>query len=86
MVMRNRGEGSDAPHWWDDLPPQIRGRFTAPIAPPAGEDPAPQPRELPSPVSGTELVGAIAHLVLALALVIFGLTLFLIAAIQFVHT
>jgi hypothetical protein len=31
MVMRNRHEGSGTPHWWDDLPPHMRDRFTQPL-------------------------------------------------------
>jgi hypothetical protein len=43
MVMRNRHEGSGTPHWWDDLPPHVRGRFSLP-APAEADGPDDLPR------------------------------------------
>jgi hypothetical protein len=85
MVMRNRGDGSDATHWWDDLPPKLRERFTSPIVPRAEERPAPRTENPPPPVSGSELVGELSRLALAFALVVCGLILFLSAAVYFVY-
>lgn len=85
MVMRNRGDGSDAPHWWDDLPPRVRERFTRPTTRTGHAESATQTQEPPPPVSTGDLIGAIAHLTLALALFVFGITLLLFAAIYFVH-
>lgn len=83
MVMRNRGDESDAPHWWDDLPPKMRERFTRPLAQPDREE---VPRvEPPPPVSGSELIGELSRLVFAVALVVCGLLAFLSAALYFVH-
>jgi hypothetical protein len=86
MVMRNRGDGSDAPHWWDDLPPKLRERFTRPIAPSDHEEqPAPRPAEPPPPISGGELVGELSRLAVVFALVALGNILFLFAALYFVY-
>lgn len=83
MVMRNRGDGSDAPHWWDDLPPRVRGRFTRSI----GSEPeeAPRTAEPRPPVTGGELISELSRLVLLLTLVVFGILLFLSAAVYFVY-
>lgn len=85
MVMRNRGDGSDAPHWWDDLPPKLRERFSTPITQLDEERPAPRAEEPPPPVRGSELVGELSRLAFAFALVVFGLILFLSAALYFVY-
>jgi hypothetical protein len=86
MVMRNRGEGSDAPHWWDDLPPKLRERFTQPLAhSERGEAPAPRVEEPPPPVGNGELIGELSRLVLAFATAVVGILLFLSAAVYFVY-
>jgi hypothetical protein len=88
MVMRNRGDGSNAPHWWDDLPPKVRERFTQPLAPPAArtEEPsAARTEEPPPPVSGGELVGELSRLAVVFALVVIGIILYLFAALYFVY-
>jgi hypothetical protein len=85
MVMRNRGDGSDAPHWWDDLPPKVRERFTRPLAPVHDEQPVARTEEPPPPVSGGELVGELSRLAVVFALVALGNILFLFAALYFVY-
>jgi hypothetical protein len=86
MVMRNRGEGSNAPHWWDDLPPKVRERFTQPIAPLEPEERFDaRVEEPPPPISGSELVGELSRLAIVFALVALGNILFLFAALYFVH-
>lgn len=93
MVMRNRGDGSDAPHWWDDLPPKVRERFTRPLAPPDRADqraeqpaqPAARTQEPPPPVSGGELFGELSRLAVVFALVVVGIILYLFAALYFVY-
>jgi hypothetical protein len=85
MVMRNRGDGSDAPHWWDDLPPKLRERFTRPLPPEREEHPAARTEEPPPPVSGGELLSELSRLVAALALALLGIVLFLFAAVYFVY-
>ena len=84
MVMSNRGDGngSGAPHWWDDLPPKMRDRFTRPLAEP--EEPAP-PTEPPAPVGGGELIGELSRLAGVFLLVALGNVLFLFAALYFVY-
>jgi hypothetical protein len=86
MVMRNRGDGSDAPHWWDDLPPKLRERFTQSLAhSDHAEARASQTEEPPPPISGGELIGDLSRLVVAFALVVIGIILYLFAALYFVH-
>jgi len=82
MVTSNRGGGGGAPHWWDDLPPKMRDRFTQPLAEP--EEPKP-PAEQPAPVSGGELIGELSRLAGVFLLVALGNILFLFAALYFVY-
>lgn len=81
MVTSNRNGGSDTPHWWDDLPPQMRDRFTRPLHEPE----EPTPAERPSPISGGELLGDLSRLAVAFLLVALGNLLFLFAALYFVY-
>lgn len=86
MVMRNRGEGSNAPHWWDDLPPKLRERFSQPLARSEFEaPPAPRVEEPPPPVGTGELIGELSRLVLAFAIAVVGILLFLSTAVYFVY-
>lgn len=86
MVMRNRGDGSDAPHWWDDLPPKLRERFSHPLPHSEYEEaPAPRAAEPPPPIGNGELVVELSRLVLAFAVVVAGILLFLSAAVYFVY-
>jgi hypothetical protein len=82
MVTHNRNGGSGAPHWWDDLPPQMRNRFTQPLAEP--EEPQP-PADTPAPVSGGEILGELSRLAVVFLLVALGNILFLFAALYFVY-
>lgn len=81
MVTSNRNGGSDTPHWWDDLPPQMRDRFSRPLAEPQ----EPTPAEQPAPVSSGELIADLTRLAAAFLLVALGLMLFLFAALYFVY-
>jgi hypothetical protein len=85
MVMRNRGDGSDAPLWWDDLPPRVRDRFTRPAAAEPRDAPATRTEEPPPPVGTGELVGELSRLAGAFVIVVLGLLLFLSAAVYFVY-
>lgn len=80
MVTSNRNGGSGAPHWWDDLPPKLRERFSQPLAEPE----EPQPAD-PSPVSGGEILGELSRLAVVFLLVALGNILFLFAALYFVY-
>lgn len=81
MVTSNRNGGSDTPHWWDDLPPKMRDRFSRPLAEPE----EPTRAEQPAPVSGAELLGDLSRLAVAFLLVALGNLLFLFAALYFVY-
>ena len=85
MVMRNRGDGSDAPHWWDDLPPKVRERFTQPLPATRTDEPPARSEDPPPPISGGELVGELSRLAVVFALVALGNILFLFAALYFVY-
>jgi hypothetical protein len=37
MVMRNRNSSSDSSGWWEDLPPKVRSRISAPTLPDADD-------------------------------------------------
>jgi hypothetical protein len=80
MVMRNRNDGGEASHWWDDLPPKIRSRVTQPAVSserperPAGERPLSR-RELFRDLS----VAAVLFVLLAL-----GVLLYLFVSMTFV--
>lgn len=78
MVMRNRHEGG-SPGWWDDLPPAVKVRFTAP--PPAPEPaPAPDPAR-PSALDWVRELSRVALLFLAVAV---ANVLFLLVALSFI--
>ena len=82
MVMRNRSDGSDATHWWDDLPPKVQRRVTQPLAPPArSARPAEEP---PQPFTRLELVRDLWRLAALFVLVALGITLYLLLAVTFV--
>lgn len=88
MVMKNRGDGSDAPHWWDDLPPKVRGRITRPlVSPEPNSEPEdqPEPPIEPAPVTRGELIADLSRLAVAFALALLGILLFLSAAVHFVY-
>jgi hypothetical protein len=80
MVMRNRNEGSDTPHWWDDLPPKVRNRFSKP---PSAEDLLPEPAA--PAVSRGELLGDLSRLAGMFFLIAIGNILFLLVALFFLH-
>ena len=83
MVMRNRSDGSGPPHWWDDLPPQARDRFSPPLAPEA--EPADRAAEPPPPLDRGELLRDLSRLAVLFALVALGNILFLLVALSFVN-
>jgi hypothetical protein len=90
MVMRNRHEGSGAPHWWDDLPPHVRGRFSLPPAPgaaePEAEDaPLIQPRYEPRPFSGTDLIIDLSRFAMVFVLIAIVILLYLLAALTYIQ-
>jgi hypothetical protein len=88
MVMRNRSDGSNTPHWWDDLPPKVRNRFTRPAArtnqrnePNTDEaDDAGPPR----PLGRGELVSSLTALAALFALITAGIMLYLIVVARYV--
>jgi hypothetical protein len=79
MVMRNQSNGSDAPRWWDDLPPQVRKRVSQP---PAADRDAPAPT--PAPPGRAELVRDLSRLAVLFLLVALGIMLYLLVAVTFV--
>lgn len=81
MVMRNRSEGSGAPHWWDDLPPKVRNRFTLPLTP-AGR--AAPPADEFAPAGRRELVRDLSKLAVAFALLGLGVLLYLLVVVRYV--
>jgi hypothetical protein len=84
MVMRNRDEGSQAPHWWDDLPPKVRTRFSQPIA--HDEESSADNTDEPLPaLSPGELILDLSRLAGMFVLVALGNILFLLLALTFLH-
>ena len=82
MVMRNRNGGSEAPHWWDDLPPKVRQRFSQP---PVYIEEEPAPRDDPPPAVGRgELIGDLSRLAVAFVFVSFAILLYLLVAVAYV--
>lgn len=86
MVMQNRSDGSGAPHWWDDLPPSVRQRFTRPLGQDEQTEPTPRTPEPPPPLTRGELVGDLSRLALLFALVAVGNILFLLLALCFLNS
>jgi hypothetical protein len=82
MVMRNRSDGNDTPHWWDDLPPKVRKRVAQPVAPLARVE-SPE-EELPDPLSRAALVRDLSGLAALITLVAVGIMLYLLVAVTFV--
>jgi hypothetical protein len=82
MVMRNRDGGSEAPHWWDDLPPKVRERFSrAPVS--IEEEPA-APDNAPPAVSRGELVSDLSGLAALFVLASLAILLYLLVAVAYV--
>jgi hypothetical protein len=81
MVMRNRDGGSEAPHWWDDLPPKVRKRFSLP---PVYVEEEPEPRDAPPAVSRGELVSDLSGLAALFVLVSFAILMYLLVAVAYV--
>lgn len=84
MVMRNRDEGSQAPHWWDDLPPKVRHRFTAPVSQ-AEEAPSGKAEPLPA-LSRGQLLLDLSLLATMFVLVTIGILLLLLVALSFLNS
>jgi hypothetical protein len=88
MVMHNRNEGSDAPHWWDDLPPKVRDRFRQPIAhdeEAGAAAPAVRPAD-PAPLpSRGELVGDLSRLAAVFVLIAVAILFYMIVAVTYVN-
>ncbi|MBM3980927.1 MAG: hypothetical protein FJ304_11690 [Planctomycetes bacterium] len=76
MVMRNRGEGGGASHWWDDLPPQVRARFARAPEPEPAPPPAPSPRR--------ELFADLTRLAVLFALVTGAILVYLLVVVGLV--
>jgi hypothetical protein len=86
MVMRNRHEGSGTPHWWDDLPPHVRGRFSLPPLPAAGEaEPPPRMRAEPRPFSGADLIIDLSRFAVICLLFSVIILLYLLVALSYVN-
>ncbi|CAN0357413.1 unnamed protein product [Phaeothamnion confervicola] len=87
MVTRNRSEGSGSPQWWDDLPAQMRTRFSQPLvrepepARPEGDERA---GGAPPSLDRGELISNLSLLAGLFAAVAVGSIVFLLAAIYFV--
>lgn len=84
MVMRNRNNGGSAPHWWDDLPPKVRDRFTRPLATPEPSGAEPEADEPPRPLGRHELVTGLSALAALFTIFTFGIMLYLLVAVRFV--
>jgi hypothetical protein len=82
MVMHNRGDGSGTPHWWDDLPPKVRDRFTQPLT--HEEEPTSRAPEPPAPPSRRELVRDLSRLAILFCLIALGNVLFLLVALSYI--
>jgi hypothetical protein len=80
--MRNRDGGSEAPHWWDDLPPKVRERFSQPPVY-VEEEPAPR-ADAPPAVSRGELVSDLSGLAALFVLASFAILLYLLVAVAYV--
>ena len=89
MVARNQMEGSDSPHWWDNLPAQMRVRFSQPIThdaePELGNRDERAVEVLPPP-SRAEIIGDLSRLAGLFVLVACGCILFLLLALSFVSS
>jgi hypothetical protein len=87
MVMRNTSEGNGTPHWWDDLPPKVRERFTRPLTAEgeeAGRADTAEADDPPQPLSRGELVGNLSWLAAAFAIVTAVILLYLLVAVTYV--
>ncbi|QJW97631.1 hypothetical protein [Frigoriglobus tundricola] len=86
MVTRNRSDGSGSPHWWDDLPAQMRSRFSHPLAldpEPAAPERDERADDAPPPLDRGELISDLSRLAALFAVVAFGNVVFLLAALYF---
>ncbi len=85
MVMRNRHEGSDTPHWWDDLPPHVRGRFSHVVLDDDLDDDFPPVRSAPQPLSRADFLIDVSRFVILFLLISIILVLYLLTALAYVH-
>lgn len=83
MVMRNRHEGSGTPHWWDDLPPHVRDRFSLPPAEPAEAPPRLQPE--PRSPSGADLLIDLSRFAMVFLLISVIILVYLLIALTYVN-
>lgn len=82
MVMRNRHEGSGTPHWWDDLPPHVRDRFSLPEP---AEAPPPRLHPEPRPPSGADLIIDLSRFAMVFLLISVVILLYLLIALSYVN-
>jgi hypothetical protein len=85
MVMRNRHEGSGTPHWWDDLPPHVRGRFSLPLPAAAEADPPSRMRTEPRHPSGADLLIDLSRFAVVFLLISVVILLYLLVALSYVN-
>jgi hypothetical protein len=89
MVMRNRHEGSGAPHWWDDLPPHLRGRFSLPPPEEADEaDGLPSRAAYPAtrPLSRADFLIDLSRFAMVFLLISAVILLYLLVALTYVNS
>jgi hypothetical protein len=93
MVMRNRHEGSNTPHWWDDLPPHLRSRFSGPLLndeKPNDEEPRKtrkEPERTPEPPSAfsrSELIIDLSRFAIVFTFISIVILLYLLVALSYV--
>jgi hypothetical protein len=83
MVMRNRSEGNESPHWWNDLPSRVRDRISQPARSPATLDrPASAFQE--HSIDRGEIAGDLAWIAVGFGLLAVGIVLYLLIAVMFV--
>ena len=86
MVTRNRSEGSGSPNWWDDLPAQMRSRFSQPLvqkSEPEVVESEERSEDVRPSLGRGELIIDLSRLAALFALIAFGNIAFLIAALYF---
>jgi|GEM_PF-2456108 len=90
MVMRNRHEGSDSSHWWDDLPPRLRSRFTPPQKgvenQPSDSSSSPRAAEpRPLPLSRSDVIFDLSRFAILFFLLVIVILLYLLLALSYIH-
>lgn len=86
MVMRNRHEGSDSSHWWDDLPPRLRNRFTQQQNAEENERSDRNSTPLaPPPLSRSDVMFDLSRFAILFLLLVIVILLYLLLALSYIH-